>query len=65
MGDDVYTTAESERLLRLPLYCNISVTDVNYVIDMVLDFFQSKIKLVVVLNSIFRMEREKSKYSVS
>ncbi|MCI5648105.1 MAG: dTDP-4-amino-4,6-dideoxygalactose transaminase [Fusicatenibacter sp.] len=38
-GEDVYTTRESERLLRLPMFYNLSLEDVEYVIDMVHAFF--------------------------
>ena len=39
-GDDRYTTTEAERLLRLPLYYNLSDTDHSRVIDCVLEFFK-------------------------
>ena len=29
-GEDVYTTKESERLLRLPMFYDLSVSDVDY-----------------------------------
>lgn len=38
-GRDVYTTAESERLVRLPLYYHMAPSDRQQVIDAVLDFF--------------------------
>lgn len=38
-GDDIYTTNESDKLVRLPMYYNISDTDVNYVISKIIDFF--------------------------
>lgn len=40
-GEDRYTTAESERLLRLPLYYGLSETDCAAVIEAVHDFFKS------------------------
>jgi dTDP-4-amino-4,6-dideoxygalactose transaminase len=45
VGDDVYTTKDSDRLLRLPLYYNMSNEDVLYVSKMVRDFiFKEKQK---------------------
>jgi dTDP-4-amino-4,6-dideoxygalactose transaminase len=38
-GLDKYTTKESERLLRLPLYYNIEESKVEYVIDKITEFF--------------------------
>lgn len=38
-GEDVFTTAESERLVRLPLYYNLADRDRQTVIDAVLAFF--------------------------
>lgn len=38
-GEDVYTTTESERLVRLPLYYGIEEVDINAVIAAVCDFF--------------------------
>ena len=38
-GEDVYTTKESERLTRLPLYYSMTEADQQYVIDKVLEFF--------------------------
>ena len=38
-GVDKYTTAESDRLLRLPLYYNIDENDLRKVIEKTLDFF--------------------------
>ncbi len=39
-GEDVYTTKESERLCRLPLYYGLTDEDRNTVIQTVLDFFK-------------------------
>lgn len=39
-GEDEYTTAESERLVRLPMYYGITSEDVAQVINTVLDFFK-------------------------
>ncbi len=38
-GEDRYTTKESERLLRLPMYYNLSVSQVDYIIDQVKEFY--------------------------
>lgn len=38
-GEDVYTTAESERLVRLPMYYGIREEDVNTVIEAILRFY--------------------------
>lgn len=38
-GEDVHTTAESERLVRLPMYYNLSENEVQTVIDVVKSFF--------------------------
>lgn len=40
-GDDKYTTRESERLLRLPLYYNISREIVEYVAEAVSEFYDN------------------------
>ncbi|HIV17129.1 MAG TPA: dTDP-4-amino-4,6-dideoxygalactose transaminase [Candidatus Alectryocaccobium stercorigallinarum] len=37
-GEDVYTTRESERLLRLPMYYDLSLEDAQYVADMIYQF---------------------------
>lgn len=39
-GDDIYTTAESDRLVRLPLYYNINQADVEKVIECTWNFFR-------------------------
>ena len=38
-GEDNYTTQESERLLRLPMYYNIQRNDINYVASCVKQFY--------------------------
>ena len=38
-GEDKYTTLESERLARLPMYYGLSEKDLKYVIKKVLEFF--------------------------
>ncbi len=39
-GEDVYTTAESERLVRLPMYYGLTEDDQNKVIAKVLEFYE-------------------------
>ncbi len=39
-GEDKYTTAESDRLLRLPMYYGLTDSDINKVIDTVIRFYQ-------------------------
>lgn len=41
-GDDVYTTPDSDRLVRLPMYYNIDKDDLKKVIDKTLEFFTEK-----------------------
>lgn len=43
-GIDKYTTAESDRLVRLPMYYNITKDDLAQVIEKTLDFFENKMK---------------------
>lgn len=38
-GTDVYTTAESERLVRLPMYYGLTESDRDQVIEKVLEFY--------------------------
>ena len=38
-GEDKFTTRESERLVRLPMYYNLSAADCDYVVDTVKKFF--------------------------
>ena len=37
-GEDVYTTKESERLCRLPMYYSLSMEDVKYITDCLLEY---------------------------
>ena len=37
-GEDVYTTRESERLMRLPMFYNLDMKDVAYVAQCMLDY---------------------------
>ena len=41
-GEDRYTTAESERLVRLPLYYNLSLEQADYIIDKVQAFYKER-----------------------
>lgn len=41
-GEDKYTTAESERLLRLPLHYNLTEDEVAYICDSISDFFDGR-----------------------
>ena len=41
-GEDVYTTRESDRLARLPLYYGMKPEDRERVIDTVLSFFRDE-----------------------
>ena len=41
-GEDEYTTKESERLLRLPLYYNLKEEDLNKVVDCIYKFYGVK-----------------------
>ena len=38
-GEDRYTTSESERLLRLPIYPNLDVNLVEKIIDLIIQFY--------------------------
>ncbi len=40
-GEDIYTTKESERLTRLPLYYNMELSDLVHIVDCVFDFFSA------------------------
>lgn len=39
-GKDIYTTIESERLIRLPMYYGLNESDIYIVIKAVKDFFE-------------------------
>lgn len=41
-GEDKYTTAESERLLRLPLHYNLTEDEVTYICDSISGFFDGR-----------------------
>ena len=38
-GEERYTTSESERLLRLPLYHDLTTADVRYICNQIIDFY--------------------------
>ncbi|RHR31848.1 dTDP-4-amino-4,6-dideoxygalactose transaminase [Clostridium sp. AF19-22AC] len=40
-GEDIYTTMESERLMRLPLYYGLDEETVKYVSDSIIEFYRS------------------------
>ena len=40
-GEDKYTTKESERLVRLPMYYGLKEDQVSYIIDKVKEFYQN------------------------
>lgn len=39
-GEDEYTTKESERLCRLPMYYGLSAQDINTVVNAIFDFYK-------------------------
>ena len=39
-GTDIYTTKESERLLRLPLYYGMDSADITYVVEAIKNFYR-------------------------
>lgn len=39
-GEDRYTTSESERLVRLPMYYNLSEDEQGYIVDKIMEFFK-------------------------
>lgn len=41
-GKDVYTSKESERLLRLPMHYGLGATQIQYVIDLIKKFYMKK-----------------------
>ncbi|MCD8327436.1 MAG: DegT/DnrJ/EryC1/StrS family aminotransferase, partial [Lachnospiraceae bacterium] len=41
-GEDVYTTRESERLMRLPMYYSLKEEQVDYIIDQILKFYAQR-----------------------
>ena len=41
-GEDIYTTKESERLVRLPMYYNLTLEEVDYISNAVKEFYSSR-----------------------
>lgn len=41
-GEDIYTTKESERLLRLPMYYGIKEEDLRYIVNKIIEFYKVK-----------------------
>lgn len=41
-GEDVFTTRESERLIRLPIWYGLDRVQVEYIVKSVLKFYQAK-----------------------
>ena len=41
-GEDVFTTRESERLVRLPLYYGLKCSEVEYVCDKIQEFYENR-----------------------
>ena len=41
-GEDRYVTKESERLLRLPLYIDLSLNDIHFIVEHIYDFYGVK-----------------------
>jgi dTDP-4-amino-4,6-dideoxygalactose transaminase len=39
-GEDVYTTRESERLVRLPMFYSLKESEVDYITDKVKEFYR-------------------------
>jgi dTDP-4-amino-4,6-dideoxygalactose transaminase len=39
-GDDVYTTKESERLVRLPMFYSLKESEVDYIVDKIKEFYR-------------------------
>ena len=38
-GEDVYTTKESERILRLPMFYSLEIQQVEYIVSQIMAFF--------------------------
>lgn len=45
-GEDIYTTKESERIVRLPLFYNMKKEDLEYIIKEVNSYFGKKVKTI-------------------
>jgi len=44
IGDDNYTTKESNRLIRLPMYYNLSSKDIEQIIEVMYNFFENSVE---------------------
>lgn len=42
VGEDRYTTKDSERLLRLPLYYDMKESDIDFVVDKITEFYEKQ-----------------------
>lgn len=40
-GNDIYTSSESDKLVRLPMYYNLPESDINKIVDIIYTFFQN------------------------
>ena len=40
-GEDIYTTKESERLLRLPIYYGLEEKEIQYIVENIINYFES------------------------
>ena len=40
IGEDKYTTKESERLLRLPMYYGLKASDIEYIVESIKEFWR-------------------------
>jgi dTDP-4-amino-4,6-dideoxygalactose transaminase len=38
-GEDEFTTTESEKLIRLPIFYNLEIDDVNHIVKSIFEFF--------------------------
>lgn len=45
VGRDEYTTADSDRLVRLPLYYNMKSSDLRFIVDKTLEYFGKDIEI--------------------
>lgn len=45
-GEDKYTTKESERLLRLPMYFGLNEEDVKYIVENIKEFYHTRKSLI-------------------
>ena len=45
VGKDEHTTADSDRLVRLPLYYNMKSSDLRFIVDKTLEYFGKDIEI--------------------